>query len=347
MTGSGLDFILLYVSVAKIYAYFKRSDNFIPSQTPPQAYLPPPVLAFLSLRFRLLAANPSRPDGGDNRCLDGDGIMIGRNGSKPECASAGGQGHAGRAPMSGHSKWSTIKRQKGAADAKRGQLFTKLAREIAVAAREGLPDPDLNVRLRIAVDRARAANMPKDNIERAIERAAGAGNTDNFDEVYYEGYGPGGTALMILALTDNRNRTVGEVRALLTRSGGTLGESGTVGWMFDRVGYIEIEANGTDPDELALVAIDAGASDVQVEDGSVAIYTETQELHTVGQALQDAGFELTAQQLTMKPKTLVNPEPDQAVKAIRLVEKLEDLDDVQEVFTNLDISDDVLALATA
>src|SRR5688572_4769642 len=137
----------------------------------------------------------------------------------------------GRAPMSGHSKWSTIKRQKGAADAKRGQLFTKLAREIAVAAREGLPDPDLNVRLRLAVDRARAANMPKDNIERAIERASGASNSDNYDEVYYEGYGPGGTALMIQALTDNRNRTVGEVRALLTRAGGTLGESGSVGWM--------------------------------------------------------------------------------------------------------------------
>jgi YebC/PmpR family DNA-binding regulatory protein len=249
--------------------------------------------------------------------------------------------------MSGHSKWSTIKRQKGAADAKRGQLFTKLAREIAVAAKEGLPDPDLNVRLRIAVDRARAANMPKDNIERAIERAAGAGNSDNYDEVYYEGYGPGGTALMILTLTDNRNRTVGEVRALLTRAGGTLGEAGSVGWMFDRMGYIEVEPNGTDPDELALVAIDAGASDVQVDDGAVSIYTETTELHTVGQALQDAGLALTAQQLTMKPKTLVAPEPDQAVKAIRLVEKLEDLDDVQEVFTNLDITDDVLALATA
>jgi YebC/PmpR family DNA-binding regulatory protein len=249
--------------------------------------------------------------------------------------------------MSGHSKWSTIKRQKGAADAKRGQLFTKLAREIAVAAREGLPDPDLNVRLRLAVDRARAANMPKDNIERAIERAAGASNTDNFDEVFYEGYGPGGTALMIQAMTDNRNRTVGEVRALLTRSGGTLGESGSVGWMFDHVGLIELEANGTDPDELALVAIDVGASDVQVEDGSVAVFTETQDLHKVGQALQEAGFALGSSQLTMRPKTLVTPEPEVAVKAIRLVERLEDLDDVQEVFTNLEITDDVLTLATA
>lgn len=249
--------------------------------------------------------------------------------------------------MSGHSKWSTIKRQKGAADAKRGQLFTKLAREIAVAAREGLPDPDLNVRLRLAVDRARAANMPKDNIERAIERAAGAGNSENYDEVYYEGYGPGGTALMIQTMTDNRNRTVGEVRALLTRAGGTLGESGSVGWMFDQVGFIEIEANGSDPDELALVAIDAGASDIQVEDGMVAVFTETQELHKVSQVLQDAGYTLGSTQLTMRPKTLVTPDPDVAVKAIRLVERLEDLDDVQEVFTNLDITDDVVALATA
>jgi YebC/PmpR family DNA-binding regulatory protein len=249
--------------------------------------------------------------------------------------------------MSGHSKWSTIKRQKGAADAKRGQLFTKLAREIAVAAREGLPDPDHNVRLRLAVDRARAANMPKDNIERAIERASGAGTTENFDEVYYEGYGPGGTALMIQAMTDNRNRTVGEVRALLTRAGGTLGESGSVGWMFDQVGYIELDVNGSDPDELALIAIDAGASDIQVEDGSVAVFTETTDLHKVSQTLQAAGFTLGSSQLTMRPKTLVTPEPDVAVKAIRLVERLEDLDDVQEVFTNIEITDDVLAIATA
>jgi YebC/PmpR family DNA-binding regulatory protein len=249
--------------------------------------------------------------------------------------------------MSGHSKWSTIKRQKGAADAKRGQLFTKLAREIAVAAREGLPDPDANFRLRIAVDRARAANMPKDNIERAIERASGSGSGDNFDEVIYEGYGPGGTAIMIQTMTDNRNRTVGEVRALLTRAGGSLGESGSVAWMFDHVGLIELEPNGTDPDELALIAIDAGASDVQVEDGSVAVYTETQDLHKVGQSLKEAGFEPASAQLTMRPKTVLSPEPDVAIKTIRLVEKLEDLDDVQEVFTNLEITDDVLALATA
>jgi len=245
--------------------------------------------------------------------------------------------------MSGHSKWSTIKRQKGAADAKRGQLFTKLAREISVAARQGLPDPEYNFRLRLAVDRARAASMPKENIERAIARAAGDGGADNYDEVWYEGYGPGGAAVMIQAMTDNRNRTVGEVRAVLTRSGGTLGESGSVGWMFDQVGLIELDATGADPDEIALTAIDAGASDVQSEDGAVEVYTETQDLHAVQEALRAAGYAVTAAELTMKPKTLLTPEPEVAVKVIRLVEKLEDLDDVQGVFTNLDVTDEVLA----
>ncbi|HEU0113813.1 MAG TPA: YebC/PmpR family DNA-binding transcriptional regulator [Thermomicrobiales bacterium] len=245
--------------------------------------------------------------------------------------------------MSGHSKWSTIKRQKGAADAKRGQLFTKIAREIAVAAREGLPDPEANTRLRLAVERARAANMPKDNIERAIVKAAGAGAGDNYDEVYYEGYGPGGAALMIHAMTDNRNRTVSEVRAVLTRGGGTLGESGSVGWMFDRVGQLGLEANDADPDEIALVAIDAGAADVQIDDAYVTVYTETEDLHKVQEALAAAGHRADEAQLAMRPKTTIEPESDVAVKVVRLVEKLEDLDDVQEVFTNLDISDEVLA----
>jgi YebC/PmpR family DNA-binding regulatory protein len=245
--------------------------------------------------------------------------------------------------MSGHSKWSTIKRQKGAADAKRGQLFTKIAREIAVAAREGLPDPEANTRLRLAVERARAANMPKDNIERAIAKAAGGAGGDNYDEVYYEGYGPGGAALMIHAMTDNRNRTVSEVRAVLTRAGGTLGESGSVGWMFDRVGQLGLEADGAEPDEIALIAIDAGAADVQIEDAYVTVYTETEDLHKVQEALAAAGHPADEAQLAMRPKTTIEPEPDVAVKVVRLVEKLEDLDDVQEVFTNLDISDEVLA----
>ena len=247
--------------------------------------------------------------------------------------------------MSGHSKWSTIKRQKGAADAKRGQLFTKLAREISIAAREGLPDPESNNRLRLAVDRAKAANMPKDNIERAIQRAAGAGSGDQYEEIFYEGYGPGGAALMIQVQTDNRNRTVSEVRAALTRAGGTLGENGSVGWMFEQMGVIEIATDSNDPDEVALVAIDAGASDVEPEEEAVIIYTEPAELHRTREALASAGFSVDGAQLTMRPKTLVAPEPDIAVKVIRLVEKLEDLDDVQEVFTNLDVSDEVLAAA--
>jgi YebC/PmpR family DNA-binding regulatory protein len=245
--------------------------------------------------------------------------------------------------MSGHSKWSTIKRQKGAADAKRGQLFTKLAREIAVAARSGLPDPEHNFRLRLAVQKARSENMPKDNIDRAIERAAGAGAGDNYDEVFYEGYAPGGVALMILALTDNRNRTVSDVRAVLTRGGGTLGESGSVGWMFDQVGQIVIDPGDTDPDEIALVAIDAGAIDVQVDDGQVEVFTESQDLHRVQEALSEAELNITSADLIMRPKTVMATEPDTAVKTIRLMERLEDLDDVQQIFTNLDVTDEVLA----
>src|ERR671910_1128653 len=215
--------------------------------------------------------------------------------------------------MSGHSKWSTIKRQKGATDAKRGQLFTKLAREITIAARQGLPDPDSNTRLRLAVDRAKAANMPKDNIERAIQRAAGSGSGDQYEEVFYEGYGPGGGALMIQAQTDNRNRTVGEVRAVLTRAGGTLGENGSVGWMFDQMGVLEIPLSGADADELSLVAIDAGASDVQTEEGVVIVYTDPTELHRTREALISAGHEVEGGQPTMRPKTFVAPEAEAAV----------------------------------
>jgi YebC/PmpR family DNA-binding regulatory protein len=245
--------------------------------------------------------------------------------------------------MSGHSKWSTIKRQKGAADAKRGQLFTKLAREITVAARTGLSDPESNARLRLAIQKARNENMPKDNIDRAIQRASGAEGGSNYDEIYYEGYGPGGTALMILAMTDNRNRTVSEIRAALTRAGGSLGENGSVSWMFDQAGIITIPADGTDPDEIALVAIDAGATDVQTDDNVVEVYTEPTDLHKVAEQFTSAGYEPQTVELIMKPKTMLQPEPDAAVKAVRLLEKLEDLDDVQTVYSNLDISDEVMA----
>ena len=245
--------------------------------------------------------------------------------------------------MSGHSKWSTIKRKKGAADAKRGQLFTKLAREITVAARAGGVDVDANTRLRLAIDKARGENMPKDNIDRAVQRATASGAGENYDEVYYEGYGPGGTALMIQTLTDNRNRTVGELRAALTRAGGTLGESGSVAWMFDQVGMIALPVGGDDADDLALVAIDAGASDVQVEHETVEVYTDVQDLHRVQELLTAAGYTVESAELMMKPKTLSAPDADDAIKAIRLLERLEDLDDVQQVFSNLDVTDDVMA----
>jgi YebC/PmpR family DNA-binding regulatory protein len=248
--------------------------------------------------------------------------------------------------MSGHSKWSTIKRQKGANDAKRGQLFTKLAREITVAARSGLPDPDANVRLRMAIQKARGENMPKENIDRAIERATGGAGGDNIDEVFYEGFGPGGIALMIQAMTDNRNRTVSEVRAVLTRSGGTLGENGSVSWMFDHVGHIVVEPGKLDPDEIALIAIDAGAADVQIEDGSVDVYTEMQDLHKVQEELTAAGLEVTSAEPVMRPKTSLTPDPEVAIKAIRLMEKLEDLDDVQQVYSNLEVTDEVFAQVT-
>ncbi|MFT4037689.1 MAG: YebC/PmpR family DNA-binding transcriptional regulator [Thermomicrobiales bacterium] len=245
--------------------------------------------------------------------------------------------------MSGHSKWSTIKRQKGATDAKRGQLFTKLAREITVAARAGVPDPDANAALRIAVQKARKENMPKDNIDRAIARASGADGGAQYEEIFYEGYGPGGTAIMISTMTDNRNRTVGELRAVLVRAGGTLGENGSVSWMFDQTGQIVIGANGNDPEELMLVAIDAGATDVQFDEESIEVYTEPADLHKVLEQLTAAGYEPESVELIMKAKDLLAPEQDVAVKALRLLEKLEDLDDVQTVYSNIDISDDVLA----
>lgn len=248
--------------------------------------------------------------------------------------------------MSGHSKWATIKRAKGANDQKRGQLFTKLAREITVAARAGGPDPEANSRLRIAIQKARAENMPKDNIDRAIDRAVSAGNTDNFDEISYEGYGPGGVAVVIQALTDNRNRTVGEVRSALTRAGGTLGETGSVAWMFDNVGLISVNANGGDPEEIALVAIDAGADDVSIDDDGIEVFTEVQNLHIVSDALSAAGIAVNSADPIMKPKATITPDSAAAVKVVKLLEKLEDLDDVQTVYSNLEFTDELLAEAS-
>lgn len=249
--------------------------------------------------------------------------------------------------MSGHSKWSTIKRQKGAADARRGQLFTKLAREITVAARTGLPDPESNGRLRLAVQKARSENMPKDNIERAIERAASGAAGDNYDEVTYEAFMPGGIALIVQTMTDNRNRTVGEVRSTVTRAGGNVGADGSAAWMFDSVGQIVVKPGDLAEDDVALLAIDGGASDVEPDEEATVIYTEPQELHRVQEALTAAGLEIESAELVMKPRDQIEVEPDVAVKIIRVIEKLEELDDVQTVYSNLHLSDEVFAQVSA
>lgn len=248
--------------------------------------------------------------------------------------------------MAGHSKWKQIKRQKGVTDAKRGQVFTKIAREITVAARLGVPDPDANFRLRMAIQKARAENMPNENIKRALDRAGSDSGGDNFDEIYYEGYGPSGMAVMVKALTDNRNRTVGEVRFVFTRAGGSLGESGSVGYLFDQIGLITVKTNDADIDELSLGAIDAGAEDIRTdgaEDGTIEIITAPAELKLVQDALEAQGLEIEDAQISMQPKALLTLDESDTLKGLRLIERLEELDDVQEVYYNLEVSDDILA----
>jgi YebC/PmpR family DNA-binding regulatory protein len=244
--------------------------------------------------------------------------------------------------MSGHSKWAQIKRQKGAADAKRGQLFTKLGREIAVAARDG-GDPAANSRLRLAVQRARDANMPMDTIERAIKRGAGAGEGANFQEIVYEGYGPSGVAILVEALTDNRNRAAAEIRSVFTRNGGNLGESGSVRWLFDQRGIISVERGSHDPDEIALTAIDSGADDVQIDDGLIEVYTEPSEVESVRHALEEQGYDIANAEMGMVPKTSVHLDERAAEQTMRLLERLEELDDVQNVYSNSEVSDEVAA----
>jgi YebC/PmpR family DNA-binding regulatory protein len=249
--------------------------------------------------------------------------------------------------MSGHSKWSTIKRQKGAADAQRGQLFTKLSKEIIMAAKAGGADPASNFRLRLAVQKARENNMPSDNVDRAIKRAVGGGEGADLQEVMYEGYGPAGTALIVEAATENRNRTVAEVRNVFARSGGNLGEAGSVGWNFELRGVISLDSNGKDSDEVVLHAIDAGAEDVQVSDGSIEIYTQPSDLEAVKKALEDNGIAVASAETARVPKTTVHLDEKDAVQTLRLVEKLEALDDVQKVYFNAEFSDAVLASYTS
>ncbi len=246
--------------------------------------------------------------------------------------------------MSGHSKWHSIRRSKGVLDQRRGALFTKLAREITVAAREGGGDPDMNFRLRLAVEKARQNNMPADNIQRAIDRATAKGNEAAIDELYYEGYAPGGVALIVQAATDNRNRTAAEVRAAFTKGGGNLGESGSVAWMFEPKGLITIEmppGKPFDADEVMLQAIDAGADDVLVDDNVVEVYTDFSDLNEVRQKLSEANLPVTNVERLMKPKTPYTPDEKEALAALRLMERLEELDDVQKVYSNIDVSDEL------
>ena len=245
--------------------------------------------------------------------------------------------------MSGHSKWAQIKRSKGAADAKRGQVFTKLGRELAVAVRESGPNPDMNPRLRLAVDRAKAANMPIDTIERAIKRAAGGGEGAALEQIAYEGYGPGGAALLVEVLTDNRNRAVAEVRNAFSRGGGSLGEAGCVAWLFDQQGVLTVDTTGHDPEEVELWAIDAGAEDVRVDGDVVEVFTAPTELESVRSALIESGASVAAAELAMIPKTSIELGDKEAGATLRLMERLEDLDDVQKVSTNLEISEAALA----
>ncbi len=243
--------------------------------------------------------------------------------------------------MSGHSKWATIKRKKGAADAKRGQLFTKLTREITVAAKEGGGDAEANFRLRLAVQKARAENMPLENIQRAIQRGSGSGaDSSSYEEIMYEGYGPHGVAFLVQALTDNRNRTVSEVRSIFTKAGGSLGEAGSVGWIFEPHGLILVEPqNGEDPDELTLAAIDAGAEDVtNLDDGQLEILTAFEDFKHVQDGLTSAGMQVTNAERTMVPKTTMSLDEKGMEQTLRLMERLEDLDDVQTVYTNLDLT---------
>ncbi|MEQ2878546.1 YebC/PmpR family DNA-binding transcriptional regulator [Enterococcus asini] len=240
--------------------------------------------------------------------------------------------------MSGHSKWNNIQGRKNAQDAKRGKIFQKLSREIYMAAKASGPDPDTNPALRLVMDKAKAANMPNDNVDRAIKKATSATEGENYDEVSYEGYGPGGVAILVHALTDNRNRTATNVRVAFTRNGGNLGETGSVSYMFDRRGYMAIERAGLDLDEDAMLeaVIEAGGEDLLTSPEVFEIYTAPEDFTAVRDALTEAGFTLAQAELTMVPSTTTEVTPEQKEQLQRLVDKLEDDDDVSEVYTSLE-----------
>ena len=251
--------------------------------------------------------------------------------------------------MSGHSKWSSIKHKKGAADARRGKLFSKLSRAIIVAAREGGPDPAANLALQNAIEKARSYSMPKDNIERSIARGSGADADANaFDHVLYEGYGPSGVAVLVEALTDNRNRTAAEVRHAFDKHDGNLGTSGAVAWLFERRAVVLVPADGVDEDELMLAAADGGADDLARDGSSFQVLAAPEALADVRRAVEEAGFTIESAELTMVPKTTVSVEEEAAArKLVRLMDTLEENDDVQDVYANFDIPERVLELVEA
>ena len=247
--------------------------------------------------------------------------------------------------MSGHSKWSQIKRQKGANDAKRGAVFTKIGREISIAAREGGGDPDANYRLRLAIENARAVNMPAENIKRAIEKAAGGAAAEEYEEIVYEGYGPGGVAILVEAATDNRNRTAADVRSLFAKNGGQLAGAGAVAWQFEPRGVIAVARDGLDPDDVALTAIDAGADDVDTESDPIEVLTDPGNLESLRTTIEDSGAKVESAEVTMQAKTPIEVDGHVARQNLRLIEALEDLDDVQRVTANFDLPSEVLAEA--
>ncbi|MCX7983251.1 MAG: YebC/PmpR family DNA-binding transcriptional regulator [Syntrophales bacterium] len=246
--------------------------------------------------------------------------------------------------MSGHSKWSTIKRKKGAADAKRGKIFTKIIREITMAARLGGGDPEKNPRLRQAILAAKDENMPKENIERAIKKGIGADGDEgsNFEEVVYEGYGPGGVAVLVEVLTDNKNRTVAEIRHIFSKYGGNLGENGCVAWMFDKKGSILIDKKQINEDKLMEIAIEAGADDVKEEENEYEVLTDPTILDEVRASIEGKGIKVLSSRISMIPKTTVQLTGEKAISMLKLMEKMEDNDDVQNVYANFDIPDEIM-----
>ena len=244
--------------------------------------------------------------------------------------------------MSGHSKWSTIKHKKAAADAKRGKLFTRLTKEITIAARERGGDPESNPRLRLAIDNAKEANMPKDNIERAIKRGTGELEGAELHEIVYEGYAPHGVGLIVEIVTDNRNRAVAELRHVLTRFGGSMADAGSVIWQFQRKGFVSVKGK-FDQDELFLVAADAGAEDLHFDNGVAEVYTDLEDFTRVRDTLEESGYELEEATMIYEPANLLSLDPRAAVQVMKIIEELEELDDVQNVYSALDITDEAIA----